>query len=137
MKDIPLKYPITFGEGDGAVEYKVLTMRMPKVKQILAARKGESDADQREKAIVATCCGVPASLIDELYFPDYEQLLEGYDELTGRVLPQDDHDLMLAVARVAVALRQPLREVLSMSPDDLAKWGKIAAEIEATGTEKE
>ena len=129
-KDIPLKHPISFGEGEGAVEYKALTMRTPKVKEILAARKGETDADQKEKAIVATCCGVPASLIDELYFPDYERLLEAYDELTGRVLPQDDHEMMLAAARVARALHQPLREVLAKASADLVKWGKVATEIE-------
>ncbi len=72
-KEIKLNAPIKI---DG-VEVKVLTMRKPKVRDMLAVDNIPGQA-KREVALMANLCEVTTADIEDLDMDDYEQLQETY-----------------------------------------------------------
>lgn len=70
---VDLKYPV---ESNG-VQVSSLTMRSPKVKDLLAAEKAVKGGDaEREVYLLAMLCGVKPSTIEELEMSDYKILQE-------------------------------------------------------------
>lgn len=79
---IHLEFPPKLGaEGDEAGVVKSLTMKRPKVKDILTTSKLAATEDDRRVQIVARMTGQVPSLIEELYASDWERLNDAYDEL--------------------------------------------------------
>jgi hypothetical protein len=73
---INLKHPITLG----GEEYTQLTLRRPKVRDMLGVDKqGGSDAE-KEVRIFANLCEVPPSVIEELDLADYQALQGAYQD---------------------------------------------------------
>jgi len=74
MSAVKLKYPVTV-EGS---EYSELTMRRPKVRDMLSSDKlGGSDAE-KEIRIFANLSEVSPSVVEELDMVDYQSLQETY-----------------------------------------------------------
>lgn len=71
---IKLDFPVTV-EGQ---EYKDLTMRRPKVKDMKAAEKTSTDDSDTETMLFANLCEVPPAVIDELDMIDYAKLQDQY-----------------------------------------------------------
>ena len=71
---ITLKHPVTVA---GTV-YQTLTMRRPKVRDMLTSdRAGGSDAE-REIRTFANLCEVATEVVEELDLADYQQLQQAY-----------------------------------------------------------
>ena len=73
-KTIELKYPITV---DGA-EISQLSMRNPKVSDMLAGEKGGGTDAKKEIRTFANLCEVSPETIEELYGADYLALQKAY-----------------------------------------------------------
>ncbi|MCD6526999.1 MAG: phage tail assembly protein [Desulfuromonas sp.] len=74
MSEIKLATPI---EVDG-VTVKALSMREPRVRDMLAAEKAHSDPAQKEIAMFATLCEVAPSALEELTMKDYAKVQQVY-----------------------------------------------------------
>ena len=74
MKKITLEYPAS----DGGAKIDSLTMRRPKVRDLLAAeRQGGTDAD-REMRLFSNLCEVSPDCISDMDMSDYLRLQEVY-----------------------------------------------------------
>lgn len=71
---INLTGPVTI-EG---VEYKELSMRPPKVRDMLIADKGGTTDSEREVVLFANLCGVDREVIEEMNLFDYGAAQEEY-----------------------------------------------------------
>ena len=76
MTTIELKHPITV---DG-VEIKELSMRRPKVRDMIAADKGGGTDGEREMHMFSNLCEVTTSAIEEMDMGDYVALQEAYKD---------------------------------------------------------
>lgn len=74
MKEITLKNQIEF---DG-MPVKTLKMRNPKVKDQIAVEKQGGTEAEKEVRFIASLCGCPIELIEELSLSDYRQLQEAF-----------------------------------------------------------
>lgn len=74
--DITLDYPI---EIDG-VEVKVLKMRRPKVRDMIAATKGRGDNAESEAKLFANLCELTEEDIRELDLADYKKLQDTFND---------------------------------------------------------
>lgn len=74
MKEIDLKYPVTFN----GQEYRRLSMRRPMVRDILAADKAAAGDAEREIRLFASLCEVPTEVIEQMDMADYVSLQEVY-----------------------------------------------------------
>lgn len=77
MKDtvkITLKDPVIV---DGE-KIEALTMRGPKVRDLIAAEKYSKMDSEREMALFASVCGVTHDVIEEMSIVGYRQLQEAY-----------------------------------------------------------
>ncbi|WP_028318381.1 phage tail assembly protein [Desulfobulbus elongatus] len=70
MATITLKDPVTVA----GQEYKELTMRAPKVRDMLAASKGGKNDAEQELALFANLCEVAPDVILELDMADYVKM---------------------------------------------------------------
>jgi len=72
-KTVELKNPIKVN----GVETSSLTMRSPKVKDLLSAEKAVKTGDaEREVYLMATLCGVAPKEIEDMELSDYQLLQE-------------------------------------------------------------
>lgn len=71
---ITLKLPITVA---GAA-YTALTMRRPKVRDMLTAERAGGNDAEREIRTFANLCEVSPEVIEELDLADYQQLQQAY-----------------------------------------------------------
>ena len=71
---IELKHPITL---DGE-ELKHLTLRRPKVRDMLAADKASGSDAEKEVRVFANLCEVAPAVIEALDMADYQALQERY-----------------------------------------------------------
>ncbi|MEH0021696.1 MAG: phage tail assembly protein [Desulfobacter sp.] len=79
---INLEYPIPLGaDGDSSGLVAQLTMKRPKVRDILETSRLAATEDERRIQAVARMTGQLPSLIEELYACDWERLNDAYDEL--------------------------------------------------------
>ena len=76
MTTISLEYAITV---DG-VTTKALTLRRPKVKDMLSVDKASDSAAQKEIHLFANLCEVPMQNLLELDMRDYGQLQAAYQD---------------------------------------------------------
>ena len=77
-----LEFPVELGaEGDEAGKIAKLTIKRPKVGDILACSKlGINDDERRIQAVARMSKQLP-SLIEQLYASDWERVNDAYDEL--------------------------------------------------------
>lgn len=79
---INLEFPIELGaEGDDAGIIDKLTIKRPKVGDILAASKLGASEDERRLQAVARMSKQMPSLIEEIFASDWERVNDAYDEL--------------------------------------------------------
>ena len=71
---ITLQHPFTWE----SKQVKELTLRAPKVKDMLAARKTTHDEAEQELAMFANLAEVLPEMIHEMYLGDYMQLQKAY-----------------------------------------------------------
>lgn len=76
MTEITLEYPIEF---EGAKLSKI-TVRRPKVSDVVAARKSKKDEAEQEIAMLSKLCDLAPEAIENLDLADYKKLQE---TLTG------------------------------------------------------
>jgi len=73
-QQIELEFPLN----DGGQELSTLTLRRPKVRDMLhGANKDSSDADN-EVRLFASLCDIPPTLIEEMDLLDYQKLQAAY-----------------------------------------------------------
>lgn len=72
MTEIELEYPIDFEGG----KLKSVTLRRPKVGDVVKARKGLKDEADQEVAIIAKLSGLPPAAIEDLDISDYKKIQE-------------------------------------------------------------
>ncbi|MCG8471379.1 MAG: phage tail assembly protein [Desulfobacterales bacterium] len=72
--EITLEYPVTV---DG-IETKTLSMRRPKVRDMLASEKKATTDAEKEIGVFANLCEVSPKAIEELDMMDYGKLQETY-----------------------------------------------------------
>lgn len=70
---VKLQYPVTL---DGNV-HDELTLRRPKVRDLMVAEKQKNDAE-REMTLLSNLCEVSPELIQNLDLKDYAQLQKAY-----------------------------------------------------------
>lgn len=74
---IALTYPV---QSDG-VQIKSLSLRRPKVRDMLLAEKQGSNQAEREVRMIANLCEVAPTVIEDLDFADYsaaQKVLQGF-----------------------------------------------------------
>lgn len=72
---ISLKHPISIA----GAEYKEITLRRPKVKDYITARKvGGTDDVESELALFASLSGVDPQVFEEMDMADYKKVQECY-----------------------------------------------------------
>ena len=77
-----LEFPVTLGaEGDSAGKVDKLTIKRPKVGDILTTSKLGTNEDERRIQAVARMSKQLPSLIENLYASDWERVNDAYDEL--------------------------------------------------------
>lgn len=74
MESVTLKHPVTV---DG-IDVTTLSMRRPRVRDLLAADKGAKGDAEREIRMFSNLCEVPPAVIEELDLADYTTLQEVY-----------------------------------------------------------
>lgn len=74
-KSITLAYPVTAS----GVQISTISMRRPKVRDLLIARKGGSDEVAQEIRLFANLCDVEPGAIEELDLADYSKAQEAYE----------------------------------------------------------
>jgi len=74
MNTITLKHPVTVE----TIDYKKLTLRRPKVRDMLAADKSSGSDAEKEVTIFCNLCEVSPAVIEELDLSDYKQLQDKY-----------------------------------------------------------
>ncbi|GFN46369.1 phage tail assembly protein [Candidatus Regiella insecticola] len=74
MTEITLKHPITL---DGR-QYGKLSLRRPRVRDILAASKTMGGDAEKEATMFANLCEVDPNIVNELDIADYKQLQDIY-----------------------------------------------------------
>lgn len=72
---IELKYPVTV---DGH-EYKVITMRAPKVRDQIVAQKA-AGKEEMELTLFANLCEISIAVLEELEIADYNQFHTAYQD---------------------------------------------------------
>lgn len=72
---IELKYPVTVA----GHEYKVLTMRAPKVRDQITAQKAGAKADM-ELTLFSNLCEITPAVLEELELADYNKLHAAYND---------------------------------------------------------
>lgn len=72
--DVPLNYPIFF-EGR---EYVTLSIRRPKVRDMLSVEDNQANDAQKEIDLFANLCECSPDLVTELDMSDYAQLQKTY-----------------------------------------------------------
>lgn len=70
MDPIKLDYPIQL-EGRDLLE---ITLRRPKVSDVVTVRKGKRDEAEQEVSLIATLSGLPPSAVESLDLSDYKKL---------------------------------------------------------------
>lgn len=79
---VTLQYPVALGGLDEAMDKVTsLTLRKPKVGQILKASRESGSSDESLLRAIAACCNQPRSLLEELYASDWEILVTAFEEL--------------------------------------------------------
>lgn len=73
-KSITLKHPVEFG---GQTTEK-LEMRVPKVRDSLAAQKAAAHPADQELRLFANLCEVEPAVLEEMHIADYSQLQQAY-----------------------------------------------------------
>ncbi|MCP3965988.1 MAG: phage tail assembly protein [Lentisphaerae bacterium] len=77
-----LEFPVNLGaENDATGTIAKLTIKRPKVGDILATSKLAETEDERRVHAVARMCKQLPSLIEQLYASDWERVNDAYDEL--------------------------------------------------------
>lgn len=74
MAEIKLEYPV---ESNG-VTIELLSMRRPKVRDQIAAQKGDKPFPEIEKTLFSNLCEVAPAVIEELDMKDYKKLQNTY-----------------------------------------------------------
>ena len=74
-KSITIEYPVTAS----GVQISTLSMRRPKVRDLLLARKGTPDEVAQEIRLFANLCDVEPDAIEALDLYDYGQLQGAYE----------------------------------------------------------
>ncbi|MDE0167363.1 MAG: phage tail assembly protein [Bryobacterales bacterium] len=74
MTTIKLKHPV---KADGA-EVAEVTMRAPKVRDMIAADKGGGSDAERELRMFANLCEITPRIIEELHLVDYKAMQGAY-----------------------------------------------------------
>ena len=70
MNQITLDYPIQL-EGK---ELSEITLRRPKVSDVVAVRKSKRDEAEQEVSLIASLSGLPPSAIESIDLADYKKL---------------------------------------------------------------
>lgn len=70
MNQITLDYPIQL-EGK---ELSEVTLRRPKVSDVVAVRKSKRDEAEQEVSLIASLSGLPPSAIESIDLADYKKL---------------------------------------------------------------
>ena len=79
---VRLEFPIQMGtEGDSNTTIESLTLKRPKVGDILKTSKLGDNEDERRLEAIARVSGQITSLIKEVYASDWERINDAYDEL--------------------------------------------------------
>lgn len=79
---VTLEFPVALGKDDDAAgTIDTITIKRPKVGDILAISKQGASEDERRIHAVARMSGQMPSLIQELYASDWERVNDAYDEL--------------------------------------------------------
>ena len=60
--------------------FEKLTIRPPKVRDLLMASKFDGSDEEKEVRIFANLCEVPPEVIEELTIKDYQQLQKAYQD---------------------------------------------------------
>jgi hypothetical protein len=79
MTSISLEYPVTV-EGREVAE---ISLRRPRVNDVVASRKGKKDDADAEVALIANLAGLPPSAILDLDLSDYKKLQEAIGDFFG------------------------------------------------------
>ncbi len=77
--DIQLKYPLN----DGGVELVNLTMRRPKVRDMLAGSDASKSDAENEIRMFANLCDITVDLIESMDLADYKLLQGAYTDFLG------------------------------------------------------
>lgn len=72
MEKIELQYPVPFEGG----ELKEISIRRPKVSDVVAARKSKKDEAEQEIAMLSKLTDIPPETIETLDLADYKKLQE-------------------------------------------------------------
>jgi len=79
---VHLDYPVQMGAAaDPAATVSAITLKKPKVRDILAVSKQGGNADERQIRLMAVVSGQMPSLLEELYASDWERLSSAFEEL--------------------------------------------------------
>lgn len=97
-----------------------LTMRLPKVRDLKAARRCKGDSLDQDVLLYANLCEVEQKTIEELAIVDWDRLNEAYEELTPErpTLPE----LQTGMKIIARQFHQPFSEVENMTIEDFVDW---------------
>lgn len=71
---IKLSHPVV----SGGTELRVLTLRRPKVRDVLLAAKIGGSDEEKEVRMFANLCEVAPDVVEELDMADYKKLQDGY-----------------------------------------------------------
>jgi len=71
---LKLLYPLN----DGGNHVESLTMRRPKVRDMVASGSAEGSDEEREVRLFASLCDVPPALLEEMDIVDYKELQKIY-----------------------------------------------------------
>lgn len=72
---IELKYPVTVENH----EYKVITMRAPKVRDQIVAQKA-AGKEEMELTLFSNLCEISTTVLEEFELVDYNQLMAAYSD---------------------------------------------------------
>jgi hypothetical protein len=79
---VHLDYPIKLGsEGDPAATVSSITLKKPKVRDILAAGKDGGSEDERQVRLMSVLSSQLPSVLEEVYASDWERLTKAFEEL--------------------------------------------------------
>jgi hypothetical protein len=79
MDKITLEYPVPFEGG----ELKEISIRRPKVSDIVAARKSKKDEAEQEITMISKLTDIPPETIETLDLADYKKIQEALSGFFG------------------------------------------------------
>lgn len=79
MDKITLEYPVPFEGG----ELKEISIRRPKVADIVAARKSKKDEAEQEITMISKLTDIPPETIETLDLADYKKIQEALSGFFG------------------------------------------------------